>query len=210
MDSTLCNKKMRSVLIEALERLTTIFWVPTPESCQEMADGTFWAPFEVLEPFLNYDPPDAVARLKEMCATAKNGSQLADQLETDYVTAFVNRLGGIRASLDSSSYFGDDATLMGAPARLMEASFAAKGLQLATDRNEPPDHLAIQLEFCFFLLAQEKSDTARQEAAQFIRDALLPWVPQFHAGLRTETPFDFYALTASLLVGVLNLISELR
>ena len=203
------NRSLQPALIEAVEHLTIFFWGPTLESCQEMRDGTFWEPFETLAPFLSSDPPDALARLKQTTTTTDTGTQLADQLEEEYVAAFVNRRGGIRASLYASSYHGDTATLMDAPARLMEKRFAAKGLQLAAERHEPADHLAIQLEFCYFLLTREENDAARQEAASFVNEALLPWVPQFCAKLRTKDSTDFYCLTAGLLMGVLNLVSEL-
>ena len=49
---TLLNEPMRTALTEALERLATLFWGPTPEVCQQMKDGAFWEPFETLAPFL--------------------------------------------------------------------------------------------------------------------------------------------------------------
>ncbi len=198
-NSTLFDEPTQIAFVEAVEHLATLFWGPTSESCRQMMDGTFWKPFEALAPYLIFDPPDAVAQLKQMSAAFKNSAEWAEQLEEAYVAAFINRRGGIRASLYASSYFGDDATLMDEPACLMEQRFASKGLQMAAERNEPADHLAIQLEFCFFLITQKNRTVAMQEAAQFTKAALLPWVPQFYAKLRSEDASDFYGLTAGLL-----------
>lgn len=203
------DEQTQTALIEAIERLTSTFWGPTSESCRQMKEGTFWASFEALAPYLECDPPDAMAQLKKICAAIKTNAEWAEKLEEAYVAAFINRRGGIRASLYASSYFGDDTSLMDEPVRLMEKRFASKGLQMAAERNEPADHLAIQLEFCFFLITQKNRAVAMQEAAQFVNEGLLTWVPQFYAQLRTEDSSDFYCLAAGLLMGVLNLISAL-
>lgn len=208
-NSTLFNKPLQPLLIEAVKHLSAIFWGPTPESCQEMKEGTFWAPFEALATYLNMDPPDGLTQLKQTTAAFNTVTELVEQLEEEYVASFVNRRGGIRASLYASSYHGDDATLMDEPVRLMEKRFAAEGLKLAADRNEPADHLAIQLEFCYFLLSQGNKAEVMQEAAAFVKAALLTWVPKFHAKLGREDSSDFYSLTAGLLMGVLNLVSTL-
>ncbi|NNL78445.1 MAG: molecular chaperone TorD family protein, partial [Desulfobacterales bacterium] len=137
--------------------------------------------------------------------------------EEAYVRLFVNARGGIVAPPYQSCYIGTEeigtkASLMGEPAVLMKQRFKSKGLSLASNMNEPPDHLAIELEYLYFLLEKGWADKSNEfvvEAAFFADQTMLPWVIQFRNLLKNETMCPLYPLSVNLLVSVLMVIADL-
>jgi TorA maturation chaperone TorD len=102
--------------------------------------------------------------------------------------------------------------MMGEPALDMKQRYLSKGLSLAEDIGEPPDHLSIELEYLYFLLEKgwaEKDDRLLEEASSFSSEIMLPWVSKLQerlAAMETESPF--YPLTATLLCGILEFIKR--
>ena len=93
----------------------------------------------------------------------------------------------------------------------MKQRFESKGLSMADDLNEPPDHLAIELEYLYFLLEKgwaDKDNELVAEAASFAGESVLPWVVQFRNQLNNETKCPFYPLSATLLVAILIFIAD--
>ena len=100
---------------------------------------------------------------------------------------------------------------MGAPAIDMKNRFESKGLRLSKDINEPPDHLSIEMEYLYFLLAKGWSDEDKDlidEAATFAADVMLPWVSQLQARLAVEKECRFYPLMSSILMAILEMIAK--
>lgn len=80
-------------------------------------------------------------------------ASLAD-LESTYITLFINARDGIQASLYESCHTPDGGRLMGPPAETMGELLAQAGLTLAEGLAEPPDHLSIELEYLAFVLTE--------------------------------------------------------
>ena len=92
---------------------------------------------------------------------------------------FVSDREGVTAPLYESCYAktesGEKALLMGAPAIDMKNRFESKGLRLSKDIHEPPDHISIEIEYLYFLLAKGRSDGDENlinQASSFAADAL--------------------------------------
>ncbi|MBE0584848.1 MAG: molecular chaperone TorD family protein, partial [Desulfofustis sp.] len=77
---------------------------------------------------------------------------------------------------------------------------------LSIDVAEPPDHIAIELEFLFFLCRKEFETAAGEQRerfrtlqAAFFSQALLPWMKPFCSAIRSATDNRFYLALAACL-----------
>ena len=97
---------------------------------------------------------------------------------------------------------------MGEPALRMKRCFEAKSLSIDTRVGEPPDHLAIELEYLYFLLEKGRSDNDREliaEASSFSSDVMLPWVTRLQKRLAAvEIEGSFYLLITTILCAILQ------
>ena len=218
MDATVSlTGDQRSALLELLRNLCAIFWGPDREKCREMFLKDYFRPFDILEPFLVSEPPDAAEKVKALIQSSPGEGAFFASLEEAYITLFVNARGGIAAPLYQSCYpdSGDPRTansLMGEPAVMMKERFTSKGLALDNGLNEPPDHLAIELEYLYFLLQKgwtESRAASLPEAVTFVKTELLSWVPQFEERLRAAPTDPFYPLAAAILVAALRLVAAI-
>lgn len=206
----------RTDLLELLSSLSAVFWGPDFEQCRTIRSKDYFRPLGRLAPVLETPAPETLEKLIALVQGYPGAPALFDSLEEDFIPLFVNARGGIAAPLYQSCYAETQASpdanaLMGAPAVMMQQRLSAAGLSLEYSSNEPPDHLAIEIEYLYFLLQKGwgENDAAHlQEAVSFVNTELLGWVPSFEERLRTTHPDSFYALAAAILVGVLRLIAD--
>ena len=206
----------RTALLEGVAFLSRCYWGSDAELSRDVLQGNYLKPFEALKPMVNYEPPVVIEELKAINATVTDEDEIFQSLEQAYVQLFINSRDGIIAPLYASCYAagsapGKDAALMGPPAISMKERFESKGLSLGEHIQDPPDHLAIELEYLFFLLEKGWSgnDPAlSDEAGSFAAEIMLPWVVQFKDRLvAVETQCRFYQLITALLCAVLRFIS---
>jgi TorA maturation chaperone TorD len=101
---------------------------------------------------------------------------------------------------------------MGEPAIRMKRCLEAKGLAIDTRLSEPPDHLAIELEYLYFLLEKGWVDIDGAfiaEAASFATEIMFPWVTKFHDRLVAETECRFYPHISAILCATLKSLGRL-
>lgn len=140
----------------------------------------------------------ALARGEAMAAMRLTGSDdppptlpddepLAD-LEAGFTDLFINRLGGVPAPPYGSVYLEQAGNLMGASTLKVLDAYRREGLSLEGS-GEPPDYLATELEFLYYLVGQEEEalqgrqvETAREFSLKqraFVSELLMPWLPIF-------------------------------
>jgi len=206
----------KSALLQSLQKLCSIFWGPTLEKCREILGKDYFLPFEVVDNVPGNDAQDTLEKLRDTIKNFSDVTALFNYLEEAYVRLFVNAMGGIAAPLYQSCYSalmgaGTKASLMGESAVFMKKRFESKGLSLANDLNEPPDHLAIELEYLYFLLEKGWGNEDYElvaEATTFAGESMLPWVMHFRNQLKNESKCPFYPLSSSLLVALLSSIAD--
>ena len=205
----------QKALLEADAALAGLYWGPDAEGSRELLRGVYLKPFEALKPIVGYEPPDILDELRAINTSFTDEDDFFQYLEQSYVRLFINSRDGITAPLYASCYepgraAGEDAPLMGPPAFLMKECFESKGLSLGEHIHEPPDHLAIELEYLYFLLERGWTDddaALKDEAVFFAGDVMLPWVFKFQERLGTvETECRFYHLTTAILCTILRFI----
>ncbi len=132
---------------------------------------------------------DEVARLAGVESPPSLGADdpLQD-LEVGFTEQFINRLGGIPAPPYGSVYLEQDGILMGQSSLKVLETYRAEDLSLEGG-SEPPDYLATELEFMYYLVGQEeealglrdvegaRDKTVKQRA--FMAELMVPWVLPF-------------------------------
>ncbi len=129
------------------------------------------------------------------------------ELAADFAQLFL--LDGRTSALPyASAYAGEDAAspLYGAAEARMREFLAARALAIQADFREPADHLAVALAVMADLAERDSSaseiNAAAAAQADFLRTALLDWLPHFVTRCQQARPrFDVYPALAALLVG---------
>jgi len=143
-------------------------------------------------------------------ASSADRAGLVHELLTEYVRLFVAGRGGVVAAPYESCHGGGKAAVMGESALAMRNRLAAAGLEIALDSNEPPDHIALELEYLYHLLssAWTGADGALEaEGRAFAGQVMLPWVRRFREALLAGEPHPVYEHVADLTVGLLEAVS---
>lgn len=142
--------------------------------------------------------------------SAGDRADLVDALLTEHVRLFVAGRGGVVAPPYESCHQGGKPAVMGDSALAMGERLNRAGLEVALDSNEPPDHLALELEYLYHLLSTawaEGDGEIEGEARAFARDVMLPWVGRFREALLAGDPHPVHAHSADLAVALLQTVS---
>ena len=105
-----------------------------------------------------------------------------------------------------SVYLEGGRQVMGASTVDARNRYKEAGLEISRDIKEAPDHIAIELEFLYYLLSRgwaEKDKRLLSEARTFADEAMLPWVSRFKQRIAGEKECRFYPLMAQLTVSIL-------
>jgi TorA maturation chaperone TorD len=132
----------------------------------------------------------------------------SDDLILEYARLFIGPFALI-APPYASVYIDKEKRLMGDSTMAVLRFYQEAGLSIDEDMQVPPDHIAIELEFMHYLLAQEAIADEKQEPdqvehlqtlqADFCNRFLNPWVADFCSAIRKGTESDFYKSLADCL-----------
>ncbi len=127
---------------------------------------------------------------------AAEGDSALRELEVGYTDLFINRLGGAPAPPYGSVYLDSEAALMGESSQKVHAAYREEGLSL-DGGGEPPDFIATELEFLYYLVEREEAALARGDVAgaaeatdsqrRFFEQLFYPWVMVLCDRLAAET-----------------------
>lgn len=118
-----------------------------------------------------------------------------DQLAADYADIYLTH--GYGASPHESVWLDEDHLMRQEPMFQVRAWYARHDLTAGDWRNRPDDHLALQLQFLAHLFTPERGDTLT-EAARFMDEHLLRWLPQFARRVAERCRTLFFAALALL------------
>lgn len=174
-----------------------------------MLHGDFLRPFEQLGAVLSGELSEALQKIVSIVADFADADSLFCHLEETYVSLFITHKEGIVAPLYQSCYEFKNAPMMGPSAIMMKQRLESKGLSLTNHLHEPPDHLAIELEYLYFLMEKgwsDNNDDFIDEASSFASKIMLPWVTEFQQRITTKRQFAFFYSVATILCALLNCI----
>jgi TorA maturation chaperone TorD len=152
---------------------------------------------ENLEHLLQQLSPEGVAAARKMQSSLKALEQ--ETLSVDHAVLFVGPFE-LTAAPYGSVYIEKKRTVMGESTVNVARFYQDAGVSV--DIKEPPDHIAIELEFMYYLCSREaafakdglsvESSLLREKQSAFFFGALMPWVVDFCEAIRQGTDNGFY------------------
>jgi len=195
----------QEALLDGLALLARLYWGPDPELCADLTGPNMRELCGELAGLLAPAAP-AIRSLATYLEGQASPEALRDQLDPAYVELFVSHPGGVPAPLYHSCYVGEG-RVMGPPAGHMAARLETEGLALEEKPGEPPDHLAVEIEYLIFLLEEGwngRREAGEAEAAEFAGRFMLPWVREFVSRQEGVSPTPLYPLAGKLLAAILE------
>ncbi|MFP4316497.1 MAG: molecular chaperone [Desulfovibrionales bacterium] len=199
-------------LLQTLALLVEIFWGPPPSECRAMFSEQIPHLADTLQVrSLGWADP-----LRKMTLLiGPDDAKSCDRLEASYVSLFVTSPTSSLVPPYASCHLEND-TFMGSATLAMQKRLHDAGLSLSGPSNEPPDHVAIQCEYLYFLLQEGISGRPEllRKAAAFTRESMLPWVHRFRDSLAEQVqncPSEarIFLLAVDVLLGVLDSVDTL-
>jgi len=189
----------RIFLLDCLECAAAVFRGPDADAWTRLAESG-------LPELLGRDPAvlahATLALRKLQSALDPMGPDLAATLETEFVRLFVaGRGGAVAPPYESCHQPSATPRTMGATALAMQRRLDAAGLAVDLGSNEPPDHLAVELEFLYHLLASSWSQNQPDlelQAHAFADETLADWLPRLSKALRDGNAHPAYIAAAEL------------
>lgn len=159
---------------------------------------------EKLEQSLERLSPEGAAAARQMQNCLKELDQ--EKLSIDHAALFVGPFELLAAPY-GSVYIEQKRTVMGGSTIHAARFYQEAGLSV--DVKEPPDHIAVELEFMYYLCTKEAAATGddpvegdhlfREKQRGFYFTALKPWAHQFCEAIRRGTDNAFYLNLADCL-----------
>lgn len=190
---------------ESYRFLAACFYQPTKDT---LGKAEF---FPALIEDLKNACPNA-APFAEQMQNAFN-SQSEEQLTIEYARLFVGPFELV-APPYGSVYLDGERTVMGPSTQATIEFYESEGLAKHADFSELPDHIAVELEFMYYLIyrqveALDNDDTERyqeyrQKKELFLNTFIGKWAPVFCNTMKEGTKNPFYISLADCLMAVLE------
>ncbi|MDX9787506.1 MAG: molecular chaperone TorD family protein [Desulfobacterales bacterium] len=202
----------RQQVLTSLRQLCRLFWGPDIGQSREILEGRFFESFcAATNPVASSFSP-ALQEIQAYTRRFFDPEGLYRALETTYVRLFVSSRGGIAVPLYQSCYALEGASLMGPSAVDMQRRLKAVELNMAGHAaGEPPDHLAIELEYLYFLLEKgwAGDNKAYLDTAQhFAAETLGAWIDAFTQRLGQSPDPAVYAPAAGFTAALIRIIAQ--
>ncbi len=175
--------EQKGLILESIQFLSRFFWGIDSQLSETIFEGGLSDWLHNLENQIDSDISIETKKIN----TGRNSCQTKElyqaELETIFVKLFINDQGGVTAPLYQSCYQEIGAMIMGESANEMRRRLERLNIMFDHKVNEPPDHLAIELEYLACLLERawgEENVLMQEESAEFISHHLLPWINQLH------------------------------
>jgi len=162
--------------------------------------------FDGLTLLLNTLCPEAIIFSSAMDETIRNYSN--EDLAVEYARLFVGPYE-LKAPPYGSVYLDRERKVMGDSTMEVTSLYEEAGLVMDKDFKELPDHIAVELEFMYYLIYKEAEALEKSEKDKalafgetrnhFFNRFLSPWVPAFCEKIKEATDNHFYFALADCL-----------
>jgi len=138
---------------------------------------------------------DAVAGFSDFMKKnrGKSDEEFYNMLAVEYTRLFITGLPSL-ACPPYESVYREDAVMGNSTLEVMK-SYSKAGLKVMENFHDLPDHVAVELEFLYYLM--NKENTEAHEA--FIKEHVSRWVPEFCSGVEKNDRTGFYGHAAAVL-----------
>ena len=184
--------------------------------CYKLLSACFYLPkkeiyleervFEGLTLLLNTLCPDAAIFSAAMEETIQKYSN--EDLAVEYARLFVGPYE-LKAPPYGSVYLDGERRVMGNSTMEVIRLYEEAGLAMDKDFKELPDHIAVELEFMYYLIYKEvealeklekdKALAFREIRNHFFNRFFSPWIPPFWEKIKETTDNNFYIALADCL-----------
>jgi len=172
---------------EQLRILSLIFHRPDKEFAAYLRTA-FWKDVELLGP----GAAGAFATFLEE-NRGKSDEDFYYALAAEHTRLFVNAVPKVPCPPYESVW--REKVAMGASTMEVLDSYRRAGLDVLGNFRDLPDHLAVELEFLYFLLSTGKTD----DYESFVKQHLSQWVPEFCDKVEEHDRLGFYRVAAAAL-----------
>ena len=202
----------------------------TTGDCFRLLSACFYPPkkqfylqeglFQNLTTALKLVCPDASIFSKKMEEAFLNYP--SEDLMVEYARLFVGPYE-LKAPPYGSVYLDQERRVMGDSTMEVIRIYKEAGLSIDEDFKELPDHIAVELEFMYYLLYQEvealensqldRASALRETQERFLKRFLKPWIPPFCAKIKENTENEFYVALANCVITIvcdLNLAENVK
>ena len=187
-DDLLSRERARG---EAYKLLAECYYLPTPALTRTLTD---------LEQQMSGVCTEAMFYIKKMYEEVKRLDDL-DALSLDFSRLFLGPYK-LHAPPYGSVYLDGERQIMGKSTLEVRNKYREAGLDISTDFRNPPDHIAAELEFMYFLIFKQveairNSDIETtlnfiEKQRAFLREHLGAWVFDFADITEEKAETDFY------------------
>lgn len=166
--------------------------------------------------------PTLTQNLREVCPAAAPFAQrmqeslaayTEEELTVEYARLFVGPFG-LKAPPYGSVYLDGDRTVMGPSTMETIRLYEEEGLARDEEFHELPDHIAVELEFMYYLIYREvealqrgeqaRAEEYRRKEEDFRIRFLDKWAPKFCSSMKEETDNVFYSALADCLTALMT------
>jgi len=116
----------------------------------------------------------------------------ADELAADYASIYLTH--GLRAAPFESVWLDEDHLIMQGPTFAVREFYKRHGMQVRDWRQMTDDHITHELQFVALLLERDE----QREAARFLGQHVMAWLPAFAQRVAQRAATPFYAALALL------------
>lgn len=181
----------------AAEDLSALAWLHEAERAPDLLVSLYDNGFPVTLCLLAADHPARLAMDAALAALCGRGdgslpASSADELAADYAAIYLTH--GLRAAPYESVWLDEDHLIMQGPTFAVREFYRRHGVQVRDWRQMPDDHLSHELMFVATLLARGDE----REAARFMGQHLMAWLPDFAHRIAQRAATPFYAALALL------------
>ncbi len=196
-------------LSDSLKLMAACFYEPEPRLFEEEKI------FQNLSTLFDHLCPEACAFAGDMHRALLSSSQ--EELQIAHAELFIGPFE-LKASPYGSTYLEKTRRVMGDSTMEVLKHYQKAGLTV--DIKQPPDHIAIELEFLSYLCALEgealqdgnliKAAELQAEQKLFLTSYVLPWMPDFIKNIRSGTENKFYLYLADCFETFLRQVAVLK
>ena len=157
--------------------------------------------------YVGLDPTESIAKAADWLAQWPSQETALKELEKEYTRLFVNAYTGVIAPPYSSVYLNKERLVWGKSTAEVARLYEATGLGIADNFHDIPDHIAAELEFASYLIAEQQKGEQdgschTQELAsiekKLLREHLFRWAPAFFSRVIEYSKVTFYREIARL------------
>lgn len=135
----------------------------------------------------------------------EDSDELLESLQVEYTNLFITAYPKVPAPIFRAFY--SDKELFGKSTIAIMDIYEQYNFQVDQDMTEPPDHLAIELEFVYRLI---ENDEAISGQFDFIKNEILIWIDDFRAKVEEAALEPFYPFIINVITNYLKKDQSLK